>query len=130
MEISAGAAIINGKEVLIIKDTEGNWGFPKGHLLKGETEEEAAKREIKEEVGLEIELLDLREEIEYIMPNGIKKRVIYFLALPITKDVKIQPSEVLESKWMDIDEARKTLTFDDLRDTFSRLLEKLPNVYK
>lgn len=61
MEHSAGAVIYrrraNGElEYLIVQSiVNHNWGFPKGHLENNETPQEAAKREVAEEVGLKPE---------------------------------------------------------------------------
>lgn len=42
-----------GPRFLLIHDRHGNWGFPKGHLERGEDPGEAARREVAEEAGLE-----------------------------------------------------------------------------
>ncbi len=54
-QFSAGGIVIkrsNGTKVLLIKDRFGKWTWPKGHIEKGETSEDAALREITEETGL------------------------------------------------------------------------------
>ena len=85
-EISAGGVIIkrSGKivQVLLIKDMNGNWTFPKGVVEKGESHEDAAKREIFEETGLKnIILIQKLSPIHYAYQrNGlIHKTVHYFL---------------------------------------------------
>ena len=61
LETSAGGVVMHaaGDEprYLIIRDSYGNWGFPKGHLEDGERPEEAALREVREETCLEIEIV-------------------------------------------------------------------------
>ncbi len=57
IELSAGCVCFRRRgddelEVLLIKDSYGNWGFPKGHLEAGEALREAAVRECREETGL------------------------------------------------------------------------------
>jgi 8-oxo-dGTP pyrophosphatase MutT (NUDIX family) len=57
IELSAGGVILrrtegSAVEVLLIEDSYGNWGFPKGHVEGAETSEEAALRECREETGL------------------------------------------------------------------------------
>jgi 8-oxo-dGTP pyrophosphatase MutT (NUDIX family) len=56
IEVSSGGVIYRRTsasiEVLLIKDSYGNWGFPKGHVEAGESPEEAALRECREETGL------------------------------------------------------------------------------
>ena len=47
-EKSCGCIIIEDKKVLLIKQTNGIWGFPKGHVEKNETELQTAEREVKQ----------------------------------------------------------------------------------
>jgi 8-oxo-dGTP pyrophosphatase MutT (NUDIX family) len=58
IELSAGGVIQrggdSGPEILLIQDSYGNWGFPKGHLEPGESAEEAALRECREETGMSL----------------------------------------------------------------------------
>src|SRR3990170_3360100 len=55
-ETSAGGVVFRcaggGMHVLLIHDGHGNWGFPKGHIERGEAPEAAARREVGEEAGL------------------------------------------------------------------------------
>ncbi len=55
-ETSAGGVVFRcengGARVLLIHDGHGNWGFPKGHIERGEDPGEAARREVAEEAGL------------------------------------------------------------------------------
>ena len=76
LEISAGAVVYthidNELHYLVIKDFHNNYGFPKGHLEQGETVSEAAKREIKEETGIDIKLNPyFIEETDSIVPQSI-----------------------------------------------------------
>ena len=122
MEISAGAIIytIINKEInyLLIKDFHGNFGFPKGHLEKDETEIEAAIREIKEEVGIDIILdTNFRKELNYIMPNGINKKSVYYLGFYKDQKVIKQLEEVDETLLLPFSKAIDTLTFDNMKET-------------
>lgn len=71
MEKSCGAVIYrksnDNVEFLGVKSKgNGDWGFPKGHVEAGETEKETAKREILEETGLNISLIEgFRTKVEY-----------------------------------------------------------------
>ena len=51
-EKSCGCIIIDNGKVLLVKQTAGHWGFPKGHVETNETEIETAIRETKEETNL------------------------------------------------------------------------------
>ena len=119
-EISAGAIVYtkidNKIKYLISKDFHNNWGFPKGHLENIETKQEAAIREIKEEVGVDV-ILDtsFEETLEYVMPNGIKKKSIYFIAYFENQIPTRQLEEVQEIKILEYEEALNLLTFDNMK---------------
>jgi len=120
-EISAGAilyTIKNGTVLyLLIKDFHNNYGFPKGHIEDGETLLEAAFREIKEEVGIEATINEnFKEELKYIMPNGIEKISHYYLAYFENQEPNKQPEEVQEILLLDYDSAITTLTFENMKD--------------
>ena len=54
-EKACGCIISQNNKILLIRQMSGMWGFPKGHVEEGETEEQTAKREVKEETGLSID---------------------------------------------------------------------------
>ncbi|MBI2151521.1 NUDIX domain-containing protein [Candidatus Woesearchaeota archaeon] len=105
-------------EYLIIKHKEadgGHWDFPKGHVEKGETEEETARREIMEEVGLKVRFIaGFRGTIFYITPvTKINRTVIFFLCEALSSKVKYIFDEVEEHIWLDYDSALKRLTYEN-----------------
>lgn len=125
IEISAGAIIYtkikNEIFYLLAKDFHSNWGFPKGHLENNETEIEAAIREIKEEVGIDISLdTSFREELNYIMPNGINKKSIYFIGYFENQTPSKQLEEIDEIKILPYDQARQLLTFDNMKEVLDK----------
>lgn len=129
-EISAGAITYTrqNKEnlYLLIRDFHGNWGFPKGHLEEGESEEEAAVREILEEAGISIRLdSSFREELRYVMPNGIPKISIYFLGEYENQTPTRQPEEVDEIRLLPYEESMGLLTFDNMKEVLEKADEYL-----
>jgi 8-oxo-dGTP pyrophosphatase MutT (NUDIX family) len=129
-EFSAGALIFKKKDqasefLLIYSNRNKEWGFPKGHIDAGETEKEAALREIKEETGLiELRLIDgFREELVYKAVSNrddskgsvIEKSTIYFLCETKTKDITVDADEITDFKWLMRNDALKLLTFDSLK---------------
>ena len=67
-EKSCGCIIFNHHKILLVKQTTGDWGFPKGHIEANETEEETAIREVKEETGLDVVLVnDKKYMTEYLV---------------------------------------------------------------
>ena len=123
-EKACGCVVIENEKVLLIKQTKGHWGLPKGHVEEGETEHETAIREVKEETNYDVEIVNEKRFVErYIIDNKIDKEVVYFIAKKIGGNAEKQETEVTDIKWCSFDEAIKTVTFDNLK-------QLLKNVYK
>lgn len=121
MEISSGAilyTIVDSKiNYLLILDFHNNWGFPKGHIENNETEQEAAEREIYEEVGINANInTTFRHELIYKMPNGIEKHSIYFIGEYTNQSPIKQLEEVKEIKLASFDDAMNLLSFDNMKE--------------
>ncbi len=102
-------------EILLIKHVNsGHWSFPKGHVEGDETELETARREIKEETGLDV-ILDqtFRETVSYSPKRDTQKIVVYFLALARNYDFVRQEEEIAEIRWVDIIRATHMLTYEN-----------------
>lgn len=105
-------------QILLVKNHNGKyWSFPKGHMEIGESEQETAIREIKEETGLTVTLLEGYRQISDYVPFGrIKKRVVFFLAETKTNQVHIQHSEIDTYTWVSFIQAQKMCNYEnDLR---------------
>ena len=95
---------------------EGCHGFPKGHMESGETERETALREILEETGVRVELLEgFRAVTEYPLPTppDTRKRVVFFLAEYADQQVHIQETELAGFVLAPFDEALALTEFAD-----------------
>ncbi len=118
-ESSCGAVvyrIINGEvRFLLIKNKRSlNWGFPKGHMERGESEHMTAYREVLEETGIHINFLpDFRVKSEYSIQNRIEKKVIIFLATTNDTRTIIQREEIEEYLWLGYDKALEALRFSN-----------------
>ena len=127
-EKSCGAIVeSNGKILIVQQKKSGNYGFPKGHILPGETEEEAAIREVKEETNIDIEINKKnRYSLSYIQNNDINKEVVYFIGTP-KKDIKEkkQEKEISNILWIDIDKVRDTLTYDNLKEIWDQVIKDI-----
>ena len=111
--------VIDGtRHYVLIKTRDGkNVMPPKGHAEPGETENETALREIREEAGVNAEIIDgFREEIEYVMPGGIHKKVVYFLAKYENQRAQSPPGEKGAVLLLPIDEALGAIPFDNARE--------------
>lgn len=124
-EKSCGTIIIDSnKRVLLVKQKLGWVGFPKGHMEQGETEIETARRETKEETNLDV-IVDEKKRytISYITSTQIDKEVVYFRAKPISYSLLPQEAEIAEIMWVDIDEAKPYLSFDNLKQLWQNALD-------
>lgn len=124
IEKSAGAVVFwRGEQIEYLLLLSSFWGFPKGHVEEGETEEQAARREIREEAGLEVALLDGFREIDaYTFRRRearIQKHSIFFLAQAEHRDSRIS-WEHREMTWLPYAAALKQLHYPRLRE----ILEK------
>lgn len=108
----------NQKFYLVIRSLNGDFGFPKGHTEPGESEIETAIRELKEETGIEVKIIEgFRRQIEYELrniPNTIKQSV-YFLGECTSDKILCQESEVSEARFFSYEDAIKILTFEETK---------------
>ena len=92
-----------------------DWSFPKGKLDPGETDEEAATREVREETGLECALGEEFATVRYVDSKGRPKRVRYWLMTVAGGDPgsnsAIPNAEVDELRWLAPDDASTLLTY-------------------
>ncbi|SRR6266403_1658567 len=124
MEISAGLLIIFGNKVLLAKPTKGTkamWGIPKGKVEEGELLIDAAIRETKEEIGIDVPIDKIIKDAYTIIYRNKKtnknyKKVIYYvcevanlseLGLESEKIPKeqLQPREISKARFFTVNEA-------------------------
>ena len=107
---SAGLAIIYQDKILLVKPTNARWwksyGIPKGHVEEGESTIDAAIREVKEEIGIEIPKFMIGEEHEifYIKKEKQWKRIAYFYVLiSDLSDIGLD-SEIISKNMLQLEE--------------------------
>lgn len=132
-EFSAGGIIFNQKgHVLLIhnlamKDPKKSyWGFPKGHLNHGESSREAALREVQEETGLEVEIINKVGEDKYVFTSKegkVFKVVTFYLMETKSLKISIQEEELLGAQWFDPEEALTIISFPSGRALLKKALE-------
>lgn len=123
-----GAAVIpigDGRVLLHRRRDTGEWDIVGGFMEIGETFEETARREVWEELGLEIEWLKLiglygGRQFEQRYPNGDLTQMAGALFIARVRGrLVLDPSEVIEGEWFDVDHFPETL-----RPTAQMLLNK------
>lgn len=139
-EKSCGAIVFSVENEVIkyvlVQQKEGFWAFPKGHVKPSETEEECAVREISEEVGLSVRLLEgFREVDEHRIPDkDIVKQIIYFCARYSMQKITVQTSELLNAESVPFEEAGKLLIGSEENSAYwqsrVKLLEKADKFIK
>lgn len=126
-EKSCGCIIIKDNKVLLVYEKRRNfWGFPKGHVEEGENELETAAREVKEEVGLDVEIDESKRYVlNYIIRDEIDKTTVLYLAKPKSEEIVMQESEIENVKWCEFEEALELLTFDNWIEMFKQVIKEI-----
>ena len=118
-EKSCGAVVFtrmnNEIQYLLIRNLTGIYGFPKGHVEQGETEEQTALREVFEEVGLAVKLVSgFRSEDEHPIPQkeNTMKQIVYFLGEYSNQEFTYQKEELRDDLLTDYETAMTLFQFD------------------
>ena len=128
-EVSAGGVVLSGDRVVVIVPTRraasGHrvLALPKGHVDPGETPAQAAKREVREEAGVDAALVDQLGEVRYWYQRDgrrIPKLVTFFLFDYVSGDVADHDHEVEEARWIPIERALRELTYKGEREMVER----------
>ena len=99
--------------LLVHRSRYNDWSFPKGKLDPGETFEEAALREVKEETGLVCRLLAELAPVRYRDADGVPKLVRYWQMMPLEGDIGdfAFNSEIDDLRWVHPVEAARLLSY-------------------
>jgi ADP-ribose pyrophosphatase YjhB (NUDIX family) len=92
--------IQHGGAILLVRNTYGRkqWTFPGGSIARGETAEDAIRREVREEVGLHLQPLQRLGAFEATI-NYKQDHVAVFAGVSPSRQVSIDPVEILEARW-------------------------------
>jgi 8-oxo-dGTP diphosphatase len=141
-QISAGGVAFRWKdsepEIAIVSvKPKLRWQLPKGIVDEGESPQVTAVREVREEAGVETEMIKLIETIEYWYrsvkygkPVRYHKFVNFYLLQYKSGDVTDHDHEVEESRWVSFEEALDMLDFKSERDVVEKAREMIASIDK
>ncbi len=128
---SAGAVlytVIDGeRRYVLVREKNGSYGLPKGHVEPGETLAQTALREVREETGVVAALHADRPVMvdEYPIAGGDVKRVSWFVARFADQTPNADRTQVLGVLVLPIDAALRTLTYGSTREILRRVDRQL-----
>ena len=135
LQFSAGGVAFRKQDgridvALISVGADDRWQLPKGLVDKGESTEHAAMREVREEAGIDTEIVTRIDKVEYWYlwkENGQRIRyhkfVYFYLLRYKSGDVRDHDHEVNEARWLDIDDAIEMLAFDNEKKIMEKAKE-------
>ena len=128
VDFAAGGIVLLEDKILLVKNKKDSssssgepwWGYPKGHLEEGEKPSEAAVREVFEETGFEVKIVNTkpiaesRYEIEH--SGEILQKTVWFYEMEVIEAFKNEPDDEIEEIALEnFDNALNLLTHDEDR---------------
>ena len=131
-EFSAGGVVVRRMQgrpfVAVVRVRDEILALPKGHPDGEESAAEAARREVREETGLEAELVERLGEVKYWYVRGgerVMKIVAFFLFRYRSGSVENHDHEVEEALWIPLDEAPRRLAYKGEREMAETAISRL-----
>ncbi len=118
MVVIAGCLIVRDNKILMIKEAKkkcyGQWNFPAGHVDEPEFITDAAIREVYEETGCKVKLKGVLPICMVEAKDAESRLMVRFTAEIVEENIKINPNEILDVQWLDIEQV-KNMTEQELR---------------
>ncbi|MBS4168496.1 NUDIX domain-containing protein [Parachlamydia sp. AcF125] len=113
--------------VFLIQMPAGYWSFPKGHPNPGETELQAAKRELFEETGLSVSTVlfpqSFEERYEFQRAGQRIRKSVYYFVAEVTGQIALQSTEIQNGKWVLLSKASQYVTFSEGKALCQQILQ-------
>ena len=129
-EVSFGGVVVRGDDVVVIvpRGRRRVLGLPKGGPDPGESPEQTAAREVREETGITATVRDRLGQVDYSYRRSgrrTEKTVHFFLCIFESGDTADHDHEVQDVRWMPLREARRRLSYPGERAMIERALSIL-----
>lgn len=126
--VAAGGVVLRERDgrlevVVAGRSADGTWVFPKGQPDGTESPEETALREVAEETGLEVRIVEPLGGIDYwFASSGVRfHKIVHFYLMEATGgDVARHDWEYDEVRWVPVEEAQHLLSFENYREMLRR----------
>ena len=110
--------------LLVLNKSGDHWGFPKGHVEKDEDFEKTARRELKEETGLNLKKIIstkiLEENYEFEKNSQIISKQVFYQIAEVDGIVKIDNVEVVDYEFLEFKKAYDKITHFESKNILSK----------
>lgn len=136
-EVSAGGVVVLGNAILLLRKYNGDWVLPKGKVEKGETNNQTALREVKEETGVKATIKKYLGEIHYTYKEnweeqkGVHKIVFWYLMETDSMNTIPQREEgFVDAKFINRERVIDMVRYDDEREIIKVALKEIDKLEK
>ena len=127
---SSGGVVFRGEPgelqvVLVGRTEQGTWALPKGTPMPGETREQTALRETREETGLDVSIIEPIDRIDYwfvMRHSRVYKTVYYYLMVATGGDTSRHDPEYDRVAWFMVDQALNAMSYPNEADMVRRAI--------
>ncbi len=125
--VAIEAVIIKDGKILITQRSferdhlPGEWEILTGRVNQNESLEDAAKREVKEEVGLEIEIIQPFNTFHFYRGKERAEHLgVSFICRYVSGDIVLDKNEQIDYKWATPEEAERIITHEGILDSIRK----------
>ena len=129
-DIPVKAIIVRNGKICLVQEGDGRWGLPGGRIDIGESVQEALRREIKEEIGCDIQVGKIVDCDIFTSKSGMHHFIVVFLATMIDEiqNFLVDGAEVVSAEWIDPDGMKNLRILPQYVSILERYLRKEKNV--